>query len=77
VVVGDVLDSRLEEAGAGNNAQGDESSHDVDFAIRQAVRKRGVSKVYGSKKVEESISYFSPMQERLPLPNARRVFCNL
>lgn len=40
MVVRDVLNRSLEQASAGDDAQRDKRSHDVDFAIRQAIKKR-------------------------------------
>lgn len=36
VVVGDIINSRFEEASAGDDAQSNECSHDVDFAVCKA-----------------------------------------
>jgi hypothetical protein len=39
VVVGYVLDRSLEQASARNDAQGNECSHNVDFAVRKATTR--------------------------------------
>lgn len=44
VVVGDIINGGFEETCARNDAQSDECSHEVHFAIRQTMVKRIVSK---------------------------------
>lgn len=44
VIVRDIINGGFEEACARNDAQSDERSHEIDFAIRQTMVKRIVSK---------------------------------
>jgi hypothetical protein len=79
VVVSKVLDGSVDKLGPGDNLQSDQRRHEVDFAIRQAVKNESQhkfqSKIHQQEK--EITTYFSPIQLLPPLPKASSVFCSL
>jgi hypothetical protein len=80
VVVRNVLNGSIDKTSARDNLQGNQRSHNVDLAVRQARKNEKSAHTIKSKPQvhrRENNTYFSPTQLLPPFPNANNVFCSL